>query len=217
MAGILAGFTIAAALTDWYATWKHYQKLRIFTKPMTMMLLIAAVWVYSPNLPFPMPIFIIGLFLGLIGDVVLMLKGNLAFITGLTSFLLGHVCYLLGLNSEPLSFTFWHLLLLIPAGGMLTYFQITIMPKVEKPLKTPVWIYAMVIVAMFYSALLTLIRPEWGSTAVILVISGAFLFVLSDTMLAFDRFVDRIDGIWVMITYHLAQMAIAGAVLLQFS
>jgi len=91
------------------------------------------------------------------------------------------------------------------------------MPKVEKSMKIPVWVYALVIVTMFYSASLTLLRPQWDSSAVILVISGAFLFVLSDTLLAYDRFVARIDGVWVMITYHVAQIAIAGAVLLQYA
>ena len=217
MAGILAGLAMAVALGDWYATWKHYEKFRILTKPLTMILLIAAVWVYSPGLPFPLPVFIVGLIMGLIGDVVLMLKGNLAFIAGLTAFLLGHVCYILGLNAAPLQFSIWNLILLLPVGGMLTYFMVNIMPKVEKSMKIPVWVYALVIVTMFYSASLTLLRPQWDSSAVILVISGAFLFVLSDTLLAYDRFVARIDGVWVMITYHVAQIAIAGAVLLQYA
>jgi len=46
---------------------------------------------------------------------------------------------------------------------------------------------------------------------------GALFFVLSDGMLAWDRFVAPKTKGWVTVTYHLAQFAIAGAALIQFA
>jgi uncharacterized membrane protein YhhN len=77
-------------------------------------------------------------------------------------------------------------------------------------LKTPVLIYSLVISVMLLSALLTLAADTWQAGAAILVSAGALLFFLSDTLLAWNKFVTPIKQgrLAVIITYHLGQILI---------
>jgi uncharacterized membrane protein YhhN len=83
----------------------------------------------------------------------------------------------------------------------------------------PVIVYSTVITLMLLSALLTLFRPDWKSTPALLVSLGAFLFYLSDIILAWNKFVIPIkNGRMLNIgIYHLAQIAIVVGVAIQFS
>jgi hypothetical protein len=55
---------------------------------------------------------------------------------------------------------------------------------------------------MLLSALITLARPEWDTTAAILASVLGRLVLLSDTMLAWNRFVTLLGIPKVIITYH---------------
>jgi uncharacterized membrane protein YhhN len=79
----------------------------------------------------------------------------------------------------------------------------------------PVRIYAAVISLMLFSALITLFRTDWLSGPAYLVSIGAVLFLTSDVVLAWNKFVKPIrrGRLVLMITYHLGQFAlIAGAI-----
>jgi uncharacterized membrane protein YhhN len=68
---------------------------------------------------------------------------------------------------------------------------------------------------MLFSALMTLFRTDWASIPAYLVSLGAVLFVTSDVVLAWNKFVSPIrrGRLILMVTYHLGQIAlIAGAV-----
>jgi alkenylglycerophosphocholine hydrolase len=86
-------------------------------------------------------------------------------------------------------------------------------------MRIPVLFYTIVISMMLFSALLSLFRPEWHSLPAFLVSSGALLFLLSDIMNAWARFVGPIPNhrVWIMSTYHLAQIAITVGAALHFS
>ena len=79
----------------------------------------------------------------------------------------------------------------------------------------PVAMYSVVLSLMLYSAWTTLLRPEWGKTRAWLAAIGASLFFISDSMLAWDRFVTSFPKarLWIHVTYHLGQMALAASVL----
>jgi uncharacterized membrane protein YhhN len=85
-------------------------------------------------------------------------------------------------------------------------------------LALPVIIYSTVITLMLLSALLTLFRPEWKSAPAYLVSLGAFLFYLSDIILAWNRFVAPIKNSRMLNIglYHLGQIAIVVGVVMQF-
>jgi hypothetical protein len=69
---------------------------------------------------------------------------------------------------------------------------------------------------MLYSALSLMLKSSWDTTATILAIAGAALFVTSDMLLAKWKFQGTNTEFWPMVTYHAAQIAIAAAVVIQF-
>jgi len=83
----------------------------------------------------------------------------------------------------------------------------------------PVMLYGMIITLMLLSAMLTLFREEWKVLPALLAAVGAALFYLSDSFLAWDRFVSPVRNgrILNMITYHLGQIALIVGVALQFT
>jgi hypothetical protein len=76
----------------------------------------------------------------------------------------------------------------------------------------------MVITVMLISALLTLFKPDWLRLAALLVGMGALFFFLSDSLLAWNRFVSpsRYGRLPEIIAYHLGQIMIISGVILQF-
>jgi len=80
-------------------------------------------------------------------------------------------------------------------------------------------IYAAVLSTMTASTALSLFKPSWPILAAAIVSLGGFLFLSSDMILAYDRFVKRLGFAHplVMSTYHLAQFAIVAGVLLKIS
>jgi uncharacterized membrane protein YhhN len=67
---------------------------------------------------------------------------------------------------------------------------------------------------MAFSALACLARPGWPPGAALLAAGGAVLFMVSDSVLAWNRFVRPVRQVDLVVlsTYHLGQMClIAGA------
>jgi uncharacterized membrane protein YhhN len=89
----------------------------------------------------------------------------------------------------------------------------------SKRLRIPVLFYTVVITVMVFSALMTLFNDGWNLFSSVLVSFGALLFLVSDVMNAWVRFVERIPNqrLWIMSTYHLAQLFIAVGAALHFS
>jgi uncharacterized membrane protein YhhN len=82
----------------------------------------------------------------------------------------------------------------------------------------PIVIYAAVLSLMAYSALLTPLRPSWDLVPALITSAGAVLFLVSDTTLAWNRFVQPLNNgpLLVIITYHLGQLALIAGVALNF-
>ena len=207
---------------DWYETRRMSAKIRYLTKPMATALIWLGLVLHLPSLSWPVWLFVVGLVLGLAGDVFLMFRGEAFFKAGLASFLLGHIAYIIGFAfSGSLGNTVWVVAIAMIPMIILAFFYHLIITKVVGALKLPVIAYSLVINLMLYMALLNIFRLEWGATATILSIAGSVLFVLSDSLLAYNKFARAPgpprDELWVMITYHLAQISIAAAVVLRFT
>ena len=86
-------------------------------------------------------------------------------------------------------------------------------------MKIPVAIYAIVISLMLYTAISTFFLDTWSFDQALLVAIGAILFYLSDILNAISRFVDifPLHRLWIMSTYHLAQMCITIGATLHFT
>lgn len=124
-----------------------------------------------------------GLLFSLVGDVFLMLPKD-RFIAGLASFLLAHLFYIAafglhGGTDAPL----W--LWVVVALGALASIA-SLLPNAGK-LRIPVACYSLVIAAMALTALARGMNVD--TPAANLAASGALLFVASDSLLGFNRFV----------------------------
>lgn len=187
--------------------------LRIVTKPFLIPALIVAYHHEVRPLSGPSRLFIVALVFSWLGDVLLMLEawGPKFFIGGLLAFLVSHLLYIRyfnGIRTTKKSFLKSRPVMLL--GVVVFVFElIYILWPGLGPMKIPVIVYASVIGTMLAFALWQYGKID--QRAALLFISGALLFVLSDTLLSINRF--RIGftgaGTWVMITYCLAQFLLA--------
>jgi uncharacterized membrane protein YhhN len=85
-------------------------------------------------------------------------------------------------------------------------------------MRIPIIIYGTVISLMLLSAMLKLTDITWNATAAALVSVGAFLFYISDIILAWNKFVSPIQHgrIYNIGAYHLGQIALIAGVIAQF-
>jgi len=137
------------------------------------------------------------------GDLWLVFPGG--FVPGLLNFLVAHVLYIAALASGGST-----VLVLLPflAGGlaMLAY----LWPHLGKH-RIPVLVYVAVIVGMGWQAAARALAPGVPEPSGTLALAGAIVFMVSDGVLATDRFAAPFaagDGV-VMVTYYTAQILIA--------
>jgi uncharacterized membrane protein YhhN len=211
---------VVIAVIDWIAVAREWKRVEYFAKPATMLALLAWLGV-NGGFQGPMLWFALGLLFSLGGDVFLMLPHE-QFIAGLISFLIGHICYLIGFNSTGLVINAASLILLMVVlfTGYRVYRRVAtgLQAHGNSKLKLPVLVYSIVISLMLFSALTTLIRSDWRILAAVFASSGALLFFISDSTLALNKFVSPIPNgrVIVMITYHLGQILIALGAALRF-
>jgi alkylglycerol monooxygenase len=176
-------------------------------KPLT--LLIAIAWVVA-RVPKSTPsagfyrLLLTALTACLVGDICLMFDGG--FIPGLLSFLLAHVFYLALFRQGVTWFPNRRALIITLATGLAMY--AFLWPSLNPLLKVAVAAYVLVISLMAAQAIgrATVLRDH----APIAVAAGAGLFMLSDALLASNRFVYPLPlaSLWVLATYYLAQILI---------
>lgn len=149
------------------------------------------------------------------GDIVLMFasKGEIFFIIGLVLFLTAHMLYILLFNKQPKtnsgSFPWLATMLII---GYLFAMLYVLFPTLGT-LKIPVTVYAFVISTMLWTAAKGI--PQWKKPANYYILAGALFFVLSDSLLAFDKFHAPIPfaSFNIMSTYLAAQFLIIFGIL----
>ncbi len=181
-------------------------------KPLIMIGLMAHYWVMSPARS---RLFLVALFFCWLGDVFLIFQSTdpLFFIGGLASFLVGHIVYIFCyrqlqiipsskelLGSQKVRFAFP----IILAGTGL----VTILYPLLGALRIPVMIYALAITLMALTALFRYGRTN--STSFLLIFIGAVLFMVSDSLLAINKFHHAFSAAsaLVMLTYSVAQFLI---------
>ena len=200
------------AILNWIAVEKKWKVVEYIAKPGTMLAILWWIW-QSAGWGGSMLWFTLGVIFCLGGDVFLMLPERF-FILGLISFLLGHVCYVVGFNnSAPYINLLGIVAIIILAIYIAWLYPRLLAGLVEKgksALKIPVLIYSLVISLMVYSAVLTWTRPGWSVPAALSASIGAVLFLTSDSILAWDRFLKRFTHarFLTMVTYHLGQIGI---------
>ena len=194
----LAAFWIAAGL-DWLAAARDLRRLEYVAKPATLAILLA----WAASRPDASPWLVAALVCSLAGDVFLMLPGD-RFAPGLAAFLLAHLAYLVAFPSPWPARLGWLVVVLLGTSPV----AVRIVRAAPAALRGAVVVYLTALAAMTASALAT------GDP---LVSAGALLFLASDALLAWDRFVHAWPGAKLIVhaTYHVGQLllvvALAGA------
>lgn len=195
-----------AGLIDIYASVTETYWLELIFKPGTMLLIFAfAFQGHKKSSSSFTKLILLGLFFGLLGDLALAIKG-IPFVFGLGSFLICHLLYIAAfIKISPSSKTSIHVLpYAVFLFGALWFF----LPQVGD-LVIPVTIYMCVIVLMGWRAFVVHRDAKFSESRALVI--GSLLFMLSDTILAYNKFVESIwmPGLWIMATYFAAQFFIA--------
>jgi len=205
-------FIEAAALSTACAATGQLELHRLF-KPLTMLVaivLVAGVMRRSPAGLRGATLLLLALAGSLAGDVLLMFPGY--FIPGLVSFLCAHLAYIALLRRGLSWFPSRRALLNALGVGALMY-AVLWTCGLPAGLRGPVAAYVLVIALMAAQAIgrATMLRDQRA----VWVAVGAGFFMLSDTLLALNKFVTPLplSQLWVLSTYYLAQVLIVRGML----
>ena len=201
------------------ATGRH--GIEYISKPLMMVILSSWFFFNSRRYGDRFTLFIqAGLFFSLIGDVALMFQhlDEFFFLIGLGAFLIAHLCYCIA---------FIHNIAEVGGGdGLITssgigiaitlfavLFSWRLTPQLDEDMMVPVVTYVVIIACMAMLAgfrwMRTFPRSFW------MVMAGAVLFMLSDSLLATNRFIRRrywLPGV-IIVMYAAAQFLIAAGAL----
>lgn len=206
-----------AALLDLIGEWIGFLPLRIASKPLLMIFLGA--WYFqatASNRSITHKLLLVAFAFSWAGDVFLMKSTEIFFLLGLISFLITHILYITGflkeikkmpgemlLKKNPLTL----LPILILFAGLL----LIVFPGIPAEMKIPVVIYASVITTMVIVAVNR--YGKVSETSFRTVALGALLFMLSDSLIALNKFYFN-ENLWkasflIMLLYISGQYLIA--------
>jgi uncharacterized membrane protein YhhN len=200
---LLLALAMAAAFFDWVAVHQEEKGLEYLCKPLTLALLVGCAVALDPVDDTVRAWFVAALVLSLAGDVFLMLPKDL-FVFGLGSFLLGHIAYIVGMHVDGVDGGRF-LVGIVIVMALLAVIGTAILRGVragpDPKLAGPVVAYMFVISAMVASAI---------GVGHVSGVAGAASFYASDALIAWNRFIreTRYGRLAIMVTYHLAQMAL---------
>jgi uncharacterized membrane protein YhhN len=146
--------------------------------------------------------------MGLAGDVFLMMPSD-RFISGLITFLIGHICYLSAFTTGAgFRWTWWLMFPFIIYGIVIV---IILLPSL-RVLRIPVVVYSAIMVLMAWQAWERWHRLQNNFTLWAAI--GAIFFLFSDSVLALNRFRKPLPHAQKLIlgSYYTAQMMIAASV-----
>ncbi len=182
-----------------------WARLESFTKPLIVLSLLGYYLLNAPTRSF---IFILALAFCCLGDSLLLFQaGNeMFFILGLGSFLVAHIFYIVSYRQhcfiQPGTETMGtkKVRLAFPVVLAGTGLVVVLLPSLGV-LKIPVMIYALILTLMVVSAIFRLGRTS--ATSFWMVLSGALLFMVSDSLLASNKFLNPLAhaSLWIMVTY----------------
>ncbi len=180
--------------------------LKYIFKPLTTALIILlAFQLDSGNYTIYKILILTGLLFSLIGDVFLMLPKD-RFIAGLVSFLVAHLLFIGAMVSDLGPFYAW--IPFIPIAVYMIIFLWILLPKTGK-MTIPVLVYALVIMLFLWQAAgrAWYLAGDSSSYAFI----GAVLFVISDSVLAYNKFVKsfKLAELLIMLSYWSALVLLA--------
>lgn len=211
---VLAVSYFIAAFADAYFI--HFQpEFRLFSKPVLLINLSVLFYLNAKEDYNVFAKFIQGaLFFSWAGDIALMFtsKSELFFMAGLVFFLIAHIFYILSSiqifrnrNDELASIK---IIMVIAVFLFYSMYVFSLLKPFLGNMVLPVCAYMLAITTMAILAGLNSLKFKTETFAILL--GGAVLFIISDTLLAFDTFVNQttVYSMGIMTTYVLAQFLI---------
>ena len=195
---LVLGLFIVCSSYDVYASEHHGRRIcKVFLMPLLLVY-------YVLNANMVSTFLCAALVFGWIGDLWLMKDGKWPFVLGLTSFMIGHFCYIYVFTRDLLVYSIRpvYYLSLIPYLVYIALSMKHIVPHAGRKMKYPVMAYMVVLLVMSWTALLRCL-----SAGGFLVWAGSVLFLISDTLIACRTFLKKGDK-GIMLTYVLAQFLI---------
>ena len=185
------------AILDWWAVGTDRRNIERWAKPGVMVFLIGAALLIPAESDWIRWWIVIGLTFGLAGDVLLFQD---RFIPGAAAFLVGHLAYILALVpiEHPLPAAVFGLVIV---GAFAISLGRCIVRGAWR--QSPVLGGIVVAYMITIGAVVVLAVGSWSTVVGI----AALLFMASDTLLAWGRFVGSAPGgrVAVMVTYQIAQ------------
>jgi len=181
-----------------------------FTKPMLMPALLFMVYTLA-NGHVTMKVLLLSLAIvfSWLGDLALMQDTEMFFLLGIGGFLLAQLTYVFLYYKATFSKPEFRLMPIVPVLVYMVFFMIILVPNLPGDLKIPVIVYAVCITAMASMSRLRLGLTSEDSYQWVMM--GSLLFVVSDSIIAFDKFYRPMpfDSEIIMSTYIGAQILIA--------
>lgn len=192
MTALLAAF-IVLAVVDWVAVGTRRRSLEYVAKPGALLALLG----WAATGAHASPALLLALAFSLAGDVFLVLTAD-AFLFGLASFLVAHLCYVAAFDAPIGARLVWLAVVLVGSSPI----GLRVVRAVGDPvLRIAVGVYMIVISLMVGSALAS------GSAVAA---AGAILFLVSDSLIAWNRFGRPLAWapVAVMVAYHAGQLGL---------
>ena len=201
---------LIASIADIWAVVRGNEMVETYAKPLLMTFLVI---VYLVSVKKPNVWFVLGLFFSFLGDVFLLFNGANFFMFGLGAFLLAHVIYIkitVGFLENDLTMK------MITSALPFVLFFAGIFYLIYNGLGEmmfPVIVYGITI-STFGAVTLLNYRTE-KSTENTWLLLGAIIFIISDSMIAVNKFYasEEIFGVVIMVTYIVAQYLICKAMI----
>lgn len=198
-AGLFLVVALALSALDWFAVVRRNKVLEYVCKPSAALAFLATTIALDPASDDARLWLGIALVFCVLGDVFLMLPRD-AFVPGLASFAVAQVLLAVGFTfQDPTALRLVvALIIVVPAVVVLARRFIGALGRSgHRDLILPIVVYMVVISSMVTAAIS-------GGTAIGIV--GAVLFLISDSLIAEERFVAsrRWQPLTIIITYHLA-------------
>jgi len=198
---VLVAVAIVAALVDWWAVANHRRGVEYLAKPAVMIALIGVALAVDTTDGVARGLIVAALGASLVGDVVLMTPDG-RFEAGLGAFLVAHALYLVAFLPYTLTVpTVVGAVVIAAAAAVLAPRIVRAAAARSRLLGAAVPVYV-----VFVSATAVVAIGTGEPVAAV----GGVLFLISDALLGWNRFVDEIPHgkLAVHATYHVGQMGL---------
>ncbi|WP_299528558.1 lysoplasmalogenase [uncultured Lutibacter sp.] len=179
------------------------------------LIILSLLFLYVFSLPKRLKWYVIALEFSFFGDVLLMFSGELFFMAGLISFLMAHLLFIKIVISRIKKYSLSKVIFsIIPFLIVFSLLIFNLKDSLHEML-WPVIIYGLTIATFGVVSLIDFLNTK--SKKSLIMLSGAIVFMISDAVLAINKFhtQDHLFEISIMITYVLAQYLIYRSMILE--